>query len=230
MRIRNYLAVGALVVSVGTVSGCGGGTPAEQTSTDQYTVTPVDTPDAEETTPAANQADVAEVTAPGTVLAVGDDAIVDYRIMTFPDGLDKDGVVSPSGDLMMRVSVTSVTNASVEDLPDDTIISGATEDELSVVQVTYEVQAIGTPAISMERRGISSDFDPDGWNAYTFSDSQGEIVGCINPVNLGTAFDGGETVAGCFLLLYVTSEGLPNLTFKPANTDLYDNPLVWSLS
>ncbi len=229
MKIYNYLAVGALVASVGALSGCGGDTASEPTSDNQPTISPSASPDVDETTLTADNALASgDITAPGTVLAIGEDAIVDYRVMTFPNGLDQDGVLSPSGDLLMRVSVTSMTPAAFSDLPSGTIFTGATEDDLSVVAVRYEAQAVGTPAISMERRGIGSDFDPEGWNAHRFSNSRGEIAGCINPLWLGTEFDNGETVQGCFLLVYATVNGTPNMTFKPYGTDLYDNPLVWT--
>ncbi len=237
MKIRNAITVGAITVSVGLLAGC---SQAAVTVTSSPLAEPTETQPAVAQTSAAAPANDADsgsdavapgdYTPPGSVLAIGDDAIVDYRIATFPDGLAGDPVTSPSGDLVMRVSVTSMTQASVDDLPEDTIITGATKDELGVVKVVYEVQAMGNPAFSMERRDVILDFDPEGYNAFMFFDSQGKIKGCVNPSFLGTEFDAGKTVQGCFLVAYLKASGAPNMTFKPSETDLYTNPLVWKAS
>jgi hypothetical protein len=228
------MTVGACVVTALLLSGCSAKAAATVTSGPAEQPTGASTAAATPSVAAApaaganSSAALGDVTPPGTVLALGDTALVDYPIMTYPNGLDKDPVASDPGALLMKLTITSLAPASVDDLPSGTIITGTTEDKLSVVKVNYEAQATGTPAISMERRGLISDFDPEGYNSFMFFDSQGEIPGCVNPSNLGTAFDGGEAVQGCFLVAYLTASGVPSITFKPYGGDLYTNPLVWN--
>lgn len=196
----------------------GDNTPGAQESPGQ-----VSTPAPDET--ATTPADSGGVTAAGTVLDVGDSAVIEYHYYVYPDDT-LDPALSDDAQLI-RLTVTSVEDATLDDLPDNADISGEPADELSAAIVRYEVKPAGPPVIDMTSRTIISDrMSLGGSDTFMFFDRNGPSD-CVDPIFFGAPFNQGATVEGCFVAVYYTVNGEPDIQYSAALTDTDGNPIAW---
>lgn len=163
------------------------------------------------------------LTDPGSVLAVGEDAVIGYHTLT----LDDSGRAVPSEEeQLIRVTITGTSASSLSSVPRSFRQTGADADAgpVSVIQVTWEAVKVGDSVISMASNGL--DFGTGLNGSYIASDPTA-ISGCSGPVALGSGFDTGATVHGCFLVIYLQSTGAPPIELSVARTDLESDPITW---
>lgn len=213
---------GALLLSACSSSSDDGGN-RDNTPTAPGSPAPISTPSPDET--ATTPAGTGGVTAAGTVLGIGDSAVIDYHTYVYPeDSLDP--VLSDDAQLI-RLTVTSIEDASLDDLPENADISGEPADELSVKFVRYEVRQAGPPVIDMSSRTIISDrMTLAGPDTSMFFDRHGDSD-CVDQVLFGAGFNQGQTVEGCFMAVFLTANGMPDIEYSALLTDTEDNPIVW---
>jgi hypothetical protein len=228
-NIRFALAGVAVFSGALLLSSCSSSSPdddggnGDNTPTAQGSGAPISTPTPEEstTTPASS----ADITAAGTVLGIGDSAVIEYHTYSYPD--DPSTPVLSADSQLIRLTVTSIEDATLADLPDNADVSGEPADELSVAVVRYEVKTAGPPIIDMTNRTIISDRltlgDPD---SFMFFDRNG-ASGCMDPVFFGAGFNQGQTVEGCFTVVYYTANGMPDIEYSALLTDTEGAPIVW---
>lgn len=233
MKMRTILTVGVFAASAALLSACGDDDDVEPVvtpdapavePTDDVTAAPASPSPSPDVTDAPEPAS-GDVTAPGTTLAVGGSAIVDYRLVEFDENFENPEL-SADGQLI-RIAVNEVSPASFSDLPDDTVVTGAEESDLAVVRVNYEMQIAGPSTLDLVNRNLIGDFSTEGWNSYLFFNN---LPDCDPIGMMGEAFAAGDNLQGCFMIMYVAEDGAPNLTFEPYMTDYDENPIVWTLN
>ncbi len=214
MTIRTSLTAGAFLASVALLSACGGvPVVAEDTAAyPNYTLQP-----SEEVPPNP------DLTPPGTLLSVGEGALIGYHSLA-PD--DTGAVVSSKEEQLITVTVTGIESASSSSLPSAFRMTGADADAgaTAVKRVTWKATIAGPSVVSMVDQGLN--FTAGGAGAYVASDPKA-IPGCVGPTSLGAAFDSGKTVQGCFLVVYLRSAGAPTVNLSVFRTPTEDNPIVW---
>lgn len=215
---------GALLLSAcsGSDSGDDGG-DGDTTPTAQGAPGPITTPAPDET--ATTPADSGGATAAGTVLGIGGSAIIEYHTYSYPD--DPSNPVLSDDAQLLRLTVTSVEDATLADLPGNADVSGEPADELSVAFVRYEVKMGGPSVIDMTDRAIISDrMSLGGSDTFMFHDRNG-ATDCVDQFFFGEGFNMGKTVEGCFTAVYYTVDGMPDVQYSAALTDTEDDPIVW---
>ena len=200
-------------------------TPAASSPSPSVTAAPLaaETPD---TTPSPSfTGDLPEGTPAGTQLAIGESAILEFRVAEFPDGLDGDAVLSDEVQLL-RVAITEVEESSLDGVPDRVLLDGWDRDNLNAAIVRYEVEHAGPLTISMERRTLVREFHVDGRNAFMVIQYE-DFDECLDPVYYGVEFDEGGLIEGCFMVAYRKGSDMPNVDLGLWLTETHENPLVW---
>jgi hypothetical protein len=214
LTIRTTLAAAATIASIAVLSACSGlpDVPTDTAAYPEYTLEPT------ETAPPNP-----DLTPPGTVLSVGASALIGYHSLA-PD--DSGTVVPSKEEQPIRVTVTSIASASASSVPAEFRMTGADSDAdvTAVKKVTWEATIDGPSVISMVDQSLN--FTSGGGGSYVVSDPTA-ISGCPGPGSLGTAFDSGSTVQGCFLIVYLKSAGAPSVNLSVFRTDTEANPIVW---
>jgi hypothetical protein len=220
LTIRTSLATRAIVTSatvasVALLSACGG---APLTATDtggaypSFTVQPTEAA-------AVNP----DLTPPGTVLAVGESALIGYHTLV-PNA--SGAKVASKDEQPVHVTVTGVSSGSMSQVPEAFRLSGADAgtENMSVKKVTWEATIDGTSALALADQTLN--FTATGGGSYIVSDPSA-ISGCKGPATLGAAFDSGSTVKGCFLVVYLSASGTPDVELSVFRTPTEGNPIHW---
>jgi len=216
VNFRTPLALGAIVVAASiSLSACGIGSALAENSTEgaypDFTATPTATipPDA-------------RLTDPGTVLSVGQSAVIGYRTLV----TDADGNVAPSKDeQLITLTVTDMTPTSYSVVPSKDRLTGADSGgvSMSVQRVTWTAKYLDGSVIPMANNGL--EFRARGAGAYIVSNPS--ISSCPGLNALGAAFDSGSTVTGCFLVVYQSGTGIPSIEQFVYRTPTELDPIVW---
>jgi hypothetical protein len=214
LTIRTSLAAVAAIASVALLSGCGGvsDVPTDTAAYPKYTLEPT-----EEAPPNP------DLTPPGTVLSIGGSALIGYHSLAPDDS----GTMAPSkAEQPIRVTVTDIKSASASSVPSAFRMTGADAEAgaIAVKKVTWEATIDGPSVISMVDQSLN--FTAGGAGSYIVSDPKA-IAGCSGPASLGADFDAGSTVQGCFLVVYLSSAGAPDVYLSVFRTDTEANPIVW---
>lgn len=215
MKIRTSLAAGAVVASVALLSACGGSPLGATETTVSYPAFTIEPSEAAAVNP--------DLTPPGTVLAVGETALIGYHTLV-PD--DSGAVVPSKEEQPVKVTVTGVTSGSMSQVPSAFRLSGADAgtEKMSVTKVTWEARIDGTSALALADQTLN--FTATGGGSYIVSDPSA-ISGCKGPATLGAALDSGSTVTGCFLVVYLAASGAPEVQLSVFRTPTEGNPIVW---
>lgn len=215
MKIRTSLAAGAIVASVALLSACGGGGIAVTDTGAAYPAFTVQPTEAAAVNP--------DLTPPGTVLAVGESALIGYHTLV-PD--DAGAMVASKQEQPVVVTVTRVSSGSISQVPSTFLVTGADAgtETMSVKKVTWQAMIDGTSALALADQTLN--FTATGGGAYIVSDPSA-ISGCKGPATLGAAFDSGSTVTGCFLIVYLAASGTPGVDLSVFRTPTEGNPIVW---
>lgn len=215
MKIRTSLAAAGAVASVALLSACGGAgiaAPATGAAYPSFTIQPTE------------QAVVnPNLTPPGTVLAVGQSALIGYH--TLVPGT-AGAMVASKAEQPVHVTVTGISSASLSQVPKAFIVTGADAgtDPRSVKKVTWEATIDGTSVLALANQTLT--FMASSGGSYIVSDPKA-ISGCKGPATLGAAFDSGSTVSGCFLMVYLSAAGAPSVQLSVARTPTETNPISW---
>ena len=216
MTFRTPLAAIVVVAGVALLSACGGVAPGETDSLasyPDYTAAPTDAPPPNPL-----------LTDPGTVLPVGQSAILGYHSLA-PDA---SGTVVPSPEeQLVKVTVTSVSASSIGSVPKGSLATGADSDvgPLGVKKFTWTAEQTEGSVLAMA--DVPLEFGATGAGAYVVA-SPSAIRGCPGPATLGAGFDSGSPVTGCFLVVYALSGGAPNVTLGFFRTPTESDPIVWT--
>ena len=133
-----------------------------------------------------------DLTPPGTVLSVGESALIGYHSLVPNDS----GTMVPSKEEQpIHVTVTSIASASISSVPAAFRMTGADSDAGStgVKKVTWEATIDGPSIISMVDQSLN--FTSGGAGSYVVSDPTA-ISGCPGPAGLGADFDSGRPCTG----------------------------------
>jgi hypothetical protein len=215
LKIRTSLAAAATVASVALLSACGGAglaAPGTGPAYPSFTIQP-----SEKATINPN------LTPPGTVLAVGQSALIGYH--TLVAGASG-AMVASKVEQPVHVTVTGISSASLSQVPKASIVTGADAgtDQRSVKKVTWEATIDGASVLALANQTLT--FMASSGGSYIVSDPNA-ISGCKGPATLGAAFDSGSTVTGCFLMVYLTATGTSNVELSVARTPTEGNPIAW---
>jgi hypothetical protein len=215
LQIRTSLAAAATVASVVLLTACGGNPLGATDTTAAYPSFTVQPTEAAVVNP--------DLTPPGTVLAVGESALIGYRTLA-PDA---SGAIVPSKEEQpVRVTVTGIASGSMSQVPSAFRLTGADAgtERMSVKKVTWEATIDGTSVLALADQTLN--FAATGGGSYVVADPSA-ISGCKGPATLGAAFDSGSTVAGCFLIVYLSASGAPDVELSVFRTPTEGNPIHW---
>jgi hypothetical protein len=215
LKIRTSLAAGATVAGVALLSACGGSPLAATDTSGAYPSFTVQATEAAAVNP--------DLTPPGTVLAVGKSALIGYHTLV-PDA---SGAVVPSKqEQPVHVTVTGVSSGSMSQVPSAFRLTGADAgaEQMSVKKVTWEAAIDGKSTLALADQSLN--FTATGGGSYIVADPSA-ISGCKGPATLGAAFDSGATVTGCFLIVYLTASGTPDVELSVFRTPTEGNPIHW---
>ena len=220
MTIRTSLAARAIATSaavagVALLSACGGAGIAATDTSASYPAFTVQPSEAAAVNP--------NLTPPGTVLAVGQSALIGYHTLV-PDA--SGAVVSSKQEQAVHVTVTAISSGSMSQVPEAFRVTGADAgtENMSVKKVTWEAKIDGKSALALADQTLN--FTATGGGSYIVSDPSA-VSGCKGPATLGAAFDSGSTVSGCFLVVYLAASGTPDVEFSVFRTPTEGNPIVW---
>jgi hypothetical protein len=201
LKIRTSLAAGATVAGVALLSACGGSPLAATDTSGAYPSFTVQATEAAAVNP--------DLTPPGTVLAVGKSALIGYHTLV-PDA---SGAVVPSKqEQPVHVTVTGVSSGSMSQVPSAFRLTGA------------DAAIDGKSTLALADQSLN--FTATGGGSYIVADPSA-ISGCKGPATLGAAFDSGATVTGCFLIVYLTASGTPDVELSVFRTPTEGNPIHW---
>ncbi len=215
MTFRTSLALGAIAAAaVVSLSGCGidGALAADDTAGTYPTFTA--SPTAVPPNPL--------LTKPGTVLRVGQSAVIGYHTLVPSDSGD---TVAGKDEQLITVTVAKVEASSISAVPSKDRLKGADAGGISwdVKKVIWTAKIEGPSVISMAKNGL--EFRADGAGAYIVSEPT--LSGCPGRAALGSAFDKGETVSGCFLVVYQADTTTPSIEQFVYRTPTELDPIVW---
>ena len=220
MKIRTSLAsrvilTGAAVASVALLSACGGSPLGATDTAASYPAFTIQPSEAAVVNP--------DLTPPGTVLAVGQTALIGYHTLV-PD--DSGAVVPSKEEQPVKVTVTGVATGSMSQVPSAFRLSGADAgtEKMSVKKINWEAAIDGASALALANQTLN--FTATGGGSYIVSDPSA-VSGCKGPATLGAAFDSGSTVTGCFLIVYLAASGAPDVELSVFRTPTEGNPIVW---
>jgi hypothetical protein len=216
VNFRTTLALGATVATAAlALSACGLNAAIEETKTDgaypDFTATPT------ATTPPDPR-----LTDPGTILRVGQSAIIGYRTLV----TDDDGTVHASKDeQLITLTIEDMTPGSIAEVPPSDRLTGADSGgvSMSVQRVTWTAKYLDGSVIPMAKNGL--EFFARGAGAYIVSNPS--ISTCPGRKTLGSAFDKGSTVTGCFLVVYQAGTTIPSVEQFVYRTPTELDPIVW---
>ncbi|HEX7590192.1 MAG TPA: hypothetical protein VF362_04350 [Demequinaceae bacterium] len=220
MKIRTFLASRAVPASVAVagvvlLTACGGSPLAATDTSGAYPTYTVQPTEAAVVNP--------DLTPPGTILAVGESALIGYHTLV-PDA---SGAAAPSKlEQPVHVTVTGVSSGSMSQVPDAFRLTGADAgtENMSVKKVRWEATIDGTSVLALADQTLN--FTATGGGSYIVSDPSA-ISGCKGPATLGAAFDSGSTVTGCFLIVYLAASGTPDVELSVFRTPTEGNPIHW---
>lgn len=220
MTIRTSLAARAFLASatiagVALVSACGASPLAATDTAGAYPSFTVQPSEAAVVNP--------DLTPPGTILAVGETALIGYHTLV-PD--DSGAMVASKQEQPVHVTVTAVSSGSMSDVPKAFRLSGADAgtERMSVKKVTWEAKIDGASALALADQTLN--FTATGGGSYIVSDPSA-VPGCKGPATLGAALDSGSTVSGCFLIVYLSASGAPDVELSVFRTPTEGNPIHW---
>jgi hypothetical protein len=209
------IVTSAAVAGVALLSACGGAGIAATDTAVAYPTFTVQATEAAVINP--------DLTPPGTVLAVGESALIGYHTLV-PDAAG--AMAASKGEQPVHVTVTGVSGGSMSQVPSAFRLSGADAgtEQMSVKKVTWEATIDGKSVLALADQTLN--FTATGGGSYIVSDPKA-ISGCKGPATLGAAFDSGTVVSGCFLVVYLTASGTPEVELSVFRTPTEGNPIHW---
>ncbi len=221
MNIRTSIAAGGTLAALVLLAACSGGTDPVATLPASSTATTEATPGGDtDATPAGTigNTDIPaqDVTPAGTVLALGDSAVVEFHV---------DGFADPQ---LIRIAVTSISPIDSADIPASLDEDGVA-DSLGFLKVMWETQLAGPSVIPMAERSFDAYFNIYnnlGYAAYAFAPR--DMPDCVQVAPMGDAFDQGEVVTSCVLVAYSPDWGPPPyFGWSEYMTDTADDVIKW---
>ncbi len=213
--VTSAMVTSVTVASVALLSACAGNPLGATDTSGAYPSFTVQATEAAVVNP--------DLTPPGTVLAVGESALIGYHTLV-PD--DAGAKVASKAEQPVHVTVTGVSSANLSQVPDAFRLTGADAgtESMSVKKVTWEATIDGTSQLALADQSLN--FAATGGGSYIVSDPSA-ISGCKGPATLGAAFDSGSKASGCFLVVYLTASGTPDVELSVFRTPTEGNPIHW---